>query len=98
VAGAILFLVENGVIGEKYNIVGEREVDNLEMAQSIANFMHTELKYEMVNFHETRPGHDVRYSLAGEKLARLGWSPPVDFDNSLRKTVEWTLMHPEWLE
>ena len=42
--------------------------------------------------------NDTRYALDGTKLAELGWVPPVDFDDALRETVEWTLEHPEWLE
>ena len=63
IASAVLFLIINGTIGEKYNIAGEQEVSNLELAQLIAKFMNKELKYEMVDFHTTRPGHDLRYGL-----------------------------------
>jgi dTDP-glucose 4,6-dehydratase len=98
IASAVLFLIDNGKIGEKYNIVGEREVDNLEMAQTIARIMGSELKYKLVNFHEDRPGHDLRYSLDGNKLRKLGWSPPVGFEKSLTKTIEWTMQNKIWLE
>ena len=67
IAAAIVFLMENGKVGEKYNIVGEKEVDNLELAQLIAKFAEKPLKYEMVDFHGSRPGHDLRYGLCGEK-------------------------------
>lgn len=82
---------------DKFNIVGEKEVDNLEMAQLIAKIMNKELKYEMVDFHSSRPGHDLRYALDGAKMKALGWSLPVDFEESLRKTVEWTLQNRKWL-
>jgi len=98
IAAAVLFLLKEGKIGEKYNVVGEQEVDNLEMAQMIANFIGKELKYEMVDFHSDRPGHDLRYSLAGNKMKKMGWELPVNFEDSLRKTVEWTLENEEWLE
>lgn len=98
VASAVLFILEHGVPGEKYNITGEREVDNLTMAKTIASIMGKELKYNLINFHESRPGHDTRYSLDGNKLFEMGWHLPVDFDHSLEKTVKWTLDHPEWLE
>jgi dTDP-glucose 4,6-dehydratase len=97
IANAISFLIINGVIGEKYNIVGEREVNNLEMAQSIAKILGKDLIYEMINFHEDRPGHDERYSLNGQKLLDMGFTLPLDFDQSLEKTIKWTLKNMEWL-
>jgi dTDP-glucose 4,6-dehydratase len=98
IASAVLFLIENGEIGEKYNISGEREVSNLEMAQMIAKFMNKDLDYELVDFHSTRPGHDLRYGLDGTKLFNMGFQLPVNFEESLRKTVEWTLENQKWLE
>ena len=97
VAAAILFLLKNGEVGEKYNIVGEKEVDNLELAQYIADVVGKPLRYEMVDFHSSRPGHDLRYSLCGEKMDSLGWSLPVNFEDSLRSTVEWTVENQEWV-
>ena len=98
IAAAVLFLIQNGTLGQKYNVVGEREVDNLEMAQMIAQYVGKPLEYEMVDFHSSRPGHDHRYALDGQKLLDMGWTIPVPFEESLRKTVEWSLAHPEWLE
>lgn len=98
IASAVMFLIKTGISGEKYNIVGEREVNNLEMAQKIAKIMGKELKYTLVNFHEDRPGHDERYALCGEKLEKMGWKLPKTFDESLEKTIKWTLDNPEWLE
>jgi len=98
IAEAVLFLIKNGEIGEKYNISGEREVSNLEMAQMIAKFMNKELDYEMVDFHSSRPGHDLRYGLDGSKLFNMGFKLPINFEESLRKTVEWTLENMKWLE
>ncbi len=98
VASAVLFLIDKGEIGDKYNIVGEKEVDNLEIARTVARAMGKDLKYELVDFHSSRPGHDLRYALDGTKMKNLGWEPPVHFEDSLRKTVEWSLEHPRWLE
>lgn len=98
IAAAVLFLINNGSIGEKYNISGEREVSNLEMAQMIAKFMGKELDYELVDSHSSRPGHDLRYGLDGSKLFEMGFKLPVDFEHSLQKTVEWTLDNQKWLE
>jgi len=98
IASAVLFLINNGKIGEKYNISGEKEVSNLEIAQLISKFIGKDLKYEMIDFHSTRPGHDIRYGLDGNKLYEIGWNPKFDFEKSLEKTVKWTLENLEWLE
>lgn len=82
---------------DKWHIVGERELDNVEMAQLIADAMGKELLWKPVHFHQSRPGHDLRYALDGSKLADAGWKAPFSLEDSLRKTVQWTLAHPEWL-
>lgn len=98
VAAAVLFIHQNGKVGEKYNITGEQEIDNLQMAQLIAKFMNKDLQYRLLDFHSGRPGHDTRYALNGEKLHEMGWRLPVSFMDSLCTTVEWTLKNPKWLE
>jgi len=98
IASAVLFLIQNGSIGEKYNIAGEEEVSNLDLALLIAQAVGKELKYEMVDFHSDRPGHDLRYGLDGKKIYELGWNPKFDFRKSLEKTVKWTMENLEWLE
>lgn len=98
-SAALLFLSENGKAGESYNIIGFDELNSLEMAQKIAEIMGKPLKYELVDFHKTRPGHDRRYALDGSKLKKLGFEFPVDFEASLKKTVEWSIKpeHVHWL-
>jgi dTDP-glucose 4,6-dehydratase len=98
IANAILFLIDKAVVGDKYNIVGEKEVDNLEMAKFISKILNKDLKYTLVNFHQDRPGHDERYALNGDKLINMGWKLPMNFYESLEKTVRWTLDNMEWLE
>lgn len=98
IASAVLFLIQNGQIGEKYNISGEKEVSNLRLAQLIAETVGKDLKYEMIDFHSSRPGHDLRYGLDGSKIYELGWNPKFNFEDSLKKTVSWTLQNLEWLE
>jgi len=82
---------------QRFHIVGEREVKNDEMVRLIADILGVEANIEPVIFHERRPGHDLRYALDGSKLAQAGWVPPVPLNDSLRKTVEWTVKHKEWL-
>ncbi|QQG36624.1 MAG: GDP-mannose 4,6-dehydratase [Micavibrio aeruginosavorus] len=114
VADAHMFLLEKRPwIGnacghvESYHIVGEREVDNLQLALMIERFVRdlapasglkvAGLCYEMVDFHSSRPGHDLRYALDGRKMKALGWQPPKNFEESLKKTVQWSLENPGWL-
>ena len=82
---------------DKYNVVGDRRIDNLQMAKLVAEFIGKDLKYEFEDFHKTRPGHDRDYGLNGDKIKALGWAPPVPFLDSLKKTVDWTLANPEWM-
>lgn len=97
VSNAVRFIMENGIIGERYNIVGEKEVDNLEMVKFIGQVMGKEYRYQLIQPTDIRPGNDERYLLDGTKLSELGWKVPIDFENSLRKTIEWTMKRPEWL-
>lgn len=97
VANAIDFIVKNGAIRSKYNIVGEMEVNNLDMALTIADIIGKEMFYELVDFHSSRPGHDLRYALDGNLMRSLGWSIPVTFKDSLHKTVKWFIDNPKWL-
>jgi len=83
---------------DRYNIVGEREVANDEMVEIIANILGVQPLINRVDFHSSRPGHDLRYALDGSKIRReLYWHHPMPFEDSLAKTVFWTREHPEWL-
>ena len=81
----------------RWHIVGEREVTNLEMAELIAGFVGKPLRYELVDFHSSRPGHDLRYALDGGKMEGSGWRAPLGLEESLGRTVGWTLDRLEWL-
>jgi dTDP-glucose 4,6-dehydratase len=79
----------------RYHIVGEQEINNLELAEKVADIMGRHLDYQFEDFHRTRPGHDPRYALA--PAYPPGWDLPLSFDETLERTVKWTLEHPEWL-
>lgn len=106
-ADAVLFILKNlkpklynqgeNPLPDRYNIVGDIEMDNLELAKLVANFLGKELKYELIDFHSARAGHDRRYALDGNKLKELGWTAPMEFEPSLRKSIEWTLNNKQWL-
>lgn len=105
-ADAILFLLTKEllpsfpvkVIRDKFNIVGEKEMSNLSLVHLIADILsHSILNkeispnIEMVDFHSSRPGHDLRYALDGAKMKTLGWEPPTSFVDSLEKTIRWSI-------
>lgn len=106
VAQALHFILENTdeylckEDAEKgvFNIVGEKEIDNLSLAQFIANVIGKPLNYELVDFHSSRPGHDLRYALDGSKLKNYGFEYPKTLEESLEKTIRWYLENPKWLE
>ena len=92
----------------RYNVVGEAEIDNETMAKLVASYVqmwlgehgkeYGPLDYELVDFHSSRPGHDLRYALEGGLLQSEGFVYPVGFEESLKKMVFWTLDHKEtWL-
>lgn len=72
---------------DRFNIVGDKEVDNLTLAKTIGEILGKEIKYQLVDFHSSRPGHDARYGLDGTKLAEAGWKPSSHFDDKLKETV-----------
>tara|TARA_Y100000287_G_scaffold154113_1_gene130444 strand:+ start:918 stop:1937 length:1020 start_codon:yes stop_codon:yes gene_type:complete len=106
VADALLFLLNQDTIEEnnwggakcpKFNIVGARELNNLELAQMIALIQNKQLNYELVDFHSQRPGHDLRYALSGEKMKMMGWEPkPIE--ERVSEVVQWTLDNPRWIK
>lgn len=82
----------------KFNLVGPEEIDNLTLASIIANVQNKKLKYEMVDFHSQRPGHDLRYALDGSLMQKLGWQPKIKFTDRVSEVVDWSLKNPVWLE
>ena len=91
VARALVLLLEKGVIGEKYNISSDVEVDNLSLAQEIATLMDCELDYELEYPEKTRGVNDIRYSISGTKIRVLGWAPSLSIRDGLRGVIEWYL-------
>lgn len=83
---------------DSYNIAGDKQLSNLELAQVIAKLMGKELKYKIVDSHRARPGHDPHYGLDDNRLKLLGWKPPVSFEESLAKTIKWQTENKQWIE
>jgi dTDP-D-glucose 4,6-dehydratase len=105
-ADALLHIIKLGAYQHKsgeldepnrYNIVGDKCVSNLELAQLIAKLMDKVLKYELVDFHKDNPAHDIHYGLDGTKLKNTGWKSPVSFEEGLKKTIDWQTKNKDWI-
>ena len=103
---AIRRVLEAGVLGETYNIGGWNEKPNIEIVQRVCELL-DELRpraddssYKTQITHVAdRPGHDLRYAIDARKIEReLGWKPAETFDTGIRKTVQWYLDNPVWVE
>jgi dTDP-glucose 4,6-dehydratase len=93
---AIFAALEKGRPGEIYNIGGNCSLPNLEVVRRILGA--TGRPDDLIRYVTDRPGHDRRYALSGEKLAReTGWSPQVSFDEGLARTIEWYRSNADWV-
>ncbi len=107
VADAVIFILKNikpliHKDGEsdkpvRLNIVGDKQVSNLELVETIGRLMGKSPKIELTYFHQDNPGHDLHYGLNGDKLKELGWKSPMSFEESLKNTIEWQQRNPEWM-
>lgn len=106
VASAVLFLMNQPYVAEmdetgakcpKFNIVGSEELNNLEVAQIIAAAQDRSLNYELIDFHSSRPGHDLRYALDGSKMAAMGWEPEKSVRERIASVSDWTLANDRWI-
>lgn len=103
---AIRAVLEKGSLGETYNIGGWNEKANIDVVKQICSIL-DELRpksdgksyAEQITFVKDRPGHDHRYAIDASKIQReLGWKPAETFESGIRKTVQWYLDHPKWVE
>jgi dTDP-glucose 4,6-dehydratase len=103
---AIREVLAKGRLGETYNIGGWNEKANIDVVKTICSIL-DELKSradgksyaEQITFVTDRPGHDRRYAIDASKLKReLGWKPKETFDTGIKKTVQWYLDNPVWIE
>lgn len=91
---AIDFIINNGDIGEIYNIGGGNEISNLELTKKILKKIG--FNEEFINYVEDRKGHDLRYSLDCSKIKNIGWKPLFNFDQALEKTINWYKNNKNW--
>ena len=89
---ALIEVWKHGVVGEKYNIGGECEVQNIDLIKKIISLMGKD--ESMIEYVKDRPGHDRRYSTDISKITKdLNWKPRFDIDDGLTKTIEWYERH-----
>ena len=85
---AVYEILMNGKSGQTYNISANNEINNLEIVNKILEIMGK--SSDLIEFVEDRPGHDQRYSLDSSKIKnKFGWSTKINFEEGLRKTIEW---------
>lgn len=92
---AINLVIERGTSGIVYNVSAGNELPNIDVAKKILSQLGK--GYDLINFVEDRPGHDVRYSLNSNQIReRLGWGPRLAFDDVLRTTINWYSANENW--
>ncbi|HQI71395.1 MAG TPA: GDP-mannose 4,6-dehydratase, partial [Bacteroidales bacterium] len=104
-ARAIDLIFHKGKPGETYNIGGHNEWKNIDLVLLLCKIMDSRLKHEpgtsakLITYVKDRAGHDLRYAIDSSKLTKeLGWSPSLQFEEGLEKTVDWYLTNETWLK
>lgn len=103
---AILQVLKNGRVGETYNVGGNSEKQNIEVVQTICDILDEKLprhengqsRRSLIKFVKDRAGHDRRYAIDATKIrTELGWQPAVNFEEGLRRTIDWYLANRDWV-
>lgn len=103
-ARAIDTIFHNGKIGQSYNVGGFNEWKNIDIVHLLCGIMDKKLgraqgtSAGLITYVKDRPGHDLRYAIDATKLNKeLGWSPSLQFEEGLEKTVDWYLSNEQWI-
>lgn len=101
---AIDTIFHKGKVGETYNIGGHNEWTNIDLIKELCKQMDVKLarpagtSAQLITFVKDRAGHDLRYAIDATKLeTELGWTPSLQFEEGLSKTIDWYLSNNEWL-
>ena len=92
---AIDLILENGKIGEVYNVGGHNEKANIDVVKTIIKAVGKD--ESLITYVKDRPGHDMRYAIDPSKIKKeLGWFPETPFEEGIQKTITWYLDNKEW--
>ncbi|MCL2792114.1 MAG: dTDP-glucose 4,6-dehydratase [Spirochaetaceae bacterium] len=101
---AVWNIIQNGKIGEEYNIGGDNEWENIKLLNVLIDIVakkinkNAETIRSLITYVKDRPGHDRRYAIDCSKIKReLGWKQTVSFEQGLERTVDWYLANTEWI-
>ncbi len=108
-AKAIDMVCEKGRIGEKYNIGGHNEKQNIEIIKIIIDTIASMLpdtdprkahvNYDLITYVTDRKGHDRRYAIAPDKIKKeIGWEPETMFADGIKLTIQWYFEHQDWMQ
>lgn len=104
-ARAIDVIFHKGKLGQSYNVGGFNEWKNIDLVHLLCKVMDKKLgraegeSAKLITYVTDRPGHDLRYAIDATKLNKeLGWSPSLQFEEGLEKTVDWYLNNEEWIQ
>jgi dTDP-glucose 4,6-dehydratase len=104
-ADALWIVLENGRLGETYNIGGHNEWANLNIVRLICDTIDEFAPQlggnsrKLITFVTDRPGHDRRYAIDATRIQReLGWTPAHQFEQGIRETIRWYLDHQDWVQ
>jgi len=101
---AIYSVLQNGIIGDTYNIGGNNEIQNIHIVNTVCKIM-DELKprdngekySQLIAYVKDRPGHDFRYAIDASKIKdQLNWEPKENFETGIKKTIQWYLENEQW--
>ncbi len=99
---AIDMVINNGRLGEVYNVGGHNERTNIQIVKTVINYLNEnvdkEITEKLITYVEDRKGHDKRYGIDPTKIKEeLGWYPETTFEVGIKKTIKWNLDNKQWM-